>query len=149
MELDVLRSKAAIMKDATFRTFFIGVSVSKMGDGLIPVAFALAAYQTVGSGYGITLVLLSLWTTRFITVPLGGRVADTHNRLFVALSADVVRLLAQGGLAVAIIFSPSINLWYLCVSAALYGVGTGFYIQRKSASCRSLFHTSDCATPTQ
>jgi len=111
-----------------FRLIFIGSSVSKVGDGLIPVAFSLTAYHISGSASGITAVLISLWLSRFLTVPIGGRVADALDRLTVAIFGDALRIIAQGGLALTIAFLPGLNIWHLCASASLYGIGTGFYI---------------------
>jgi MFS family permease len=125
---DLLQHKGSILGDGKFRIFFIGSSVSRLGDGLLPVAFALEAYEMSRSGSGITSVLLSLWIARFITVPIGGRVADRRSRLAVMLCADTVRSAAQGGLAVALALAAHAELWYLCASAALYGIATGFFI---------------------
>ncbi|MDQ2707608.1 MAG: MFS transporter [Actinomycetota bacterium] len=128
MIIQSLRAKSAIFRDQQFRVFFAGSAISSLGDGLLPVAFALAAYSASGSGSGITLVLLSLWVTRFLTVPVGGRLADRYSRLKIILAADLIRLVAQGGLAAAISVSGRTELWQLCASAALYGIGTGLYV---------------------
>src|SRR5262245_10835647 len=112
MRLTSIKSKVDILADTQFRTFFIGSSVSKIGDGLIPVAFSLFAYQISGSASGIASVLISLWATRFVTVPLGGRVADQYSRLAIALAADIVRLIAQCGLAVVMMTILHVHIWH-------------------------------------
>lgn len=123
-----LKDKTAILRERRFATFFAGNVVSKIGDAAVPVAFALAAYQVSGSAAGITWVLLSLWGARFLMVAAGGRVADRYDRIKVMMGADVLRLVAQGSLALLFAGLLPVESWHLCLSAAVYGVGTALYI---------------------
>jgi MFS family permease len=122
-----LKDQAAMLRERRFATFFTGHVVSKLGDAPVPVAFALAAYQISHSAAALTWVLLSLWAARFLLVATGGRLADRHNRVTVMIGADVLRLLAQGALAVVAISPLPLHSWHLCLSAALYGAGTALY----------------------
>ncbi|NXY97861.1 MFS transporter, partial [Streptomyces sp. BR123] len=122
-----LKDKTAILRERRFATFFAGNAVSKLGDAAVPVAFSLAAYQVSGSAAGITWVLLSLWGARFLMVAAGGRIADRHDRIKVMIGADVLRIAAQGALALLFAGLLPVASWHLCVSAALYGVGTALY----------------------
>ncbi|MCY0942983.1 MFS transporter [Streptomyces antarcticus] len=123
-----LKDKTAILRERRFATFFAGNVVSKIGDAAVPVAFALAAYQVSGSAAGITWVLLSLWGARFFMVATGGRVADRYDRIKVMMGADVLRLVAQGALALLFAGLLPVQSWHLCLSAAVYGIGTAFYV---------------------
>ncbi|MFD0268846.1 MFS transporter [Streptomyces sp. NPDC127106] len=122
-----LKDKTAILRERRFATFFAGNVISKLGDAAVPVAFSLAAYQVSGSAAGITWVLLSLWGARFFMVAAGGRIADRHDRIKVMIGADVLRIAAQGGLALLFVGLLPVANWHLCLSAALYGVGTALY----------------------
>ncbi|MFD3557431.1 MFS transporter [Streptomyces goshikiensis] len=122
-----LKDKTEILRERRFATFFAGNVVSKIGDAAVPVAFALAAYQVSGSASGITWVLLSLWGARFLMVAAGGRVADRYDRIKVMIGADVLRIVAQGALALLFAGLLPVHSWHLCLSAALYGVGTALY----------------------
>jgi MFS family permease len=121
-------SRLAILTDRDFRCFFLGNAVSKIGDSPIPVAFAIATYQITGQAGGIAAVLLSLWSTRLVMVGPGGSLADRFNRVTVMMIADVIRFVAQASLAL-LIFSPvDTEVWHLCLSAAVYGVGSALYV---------------------
>ncbi|MEU4068241.1 MFS transporter [Streptomyces wedmorensis] len=122
-----LKDQAAMFRERRFATFFTGHVVSKLGDAPVPVAFALAAYQVSHSAAALTWVLLSLWGARFFLVATGGRLADRHNRVKVMIGADLLRLFAQGALAVVVVSPLQLQSWHLCVSAALYGAGTALY----------------------
>ncbi|MEU8773581.1 MFS transporter [Streptomyces sp. NPDC048606] len=122
-----LKDRAAIFRERRFATFFAGHAVSSLGDAAVPVAFALAAYQVSGSAGGLTAVLLSLWAIRFLLVATGGRLADRYDRVKVMIGADVLRILAQGALAVVVVSPLPLQTWHLCLSAAVYGAGTALY----------------------
>ncbi|MFF0430502.1 MFS transporter [Streptomyces sp. NPDC021012] len=122
-----LKDQAAMFRERRFATFFTGHVVSKAGDAPVPVAFALAAYQISHSAAALTWVLLSLWGARFFLVATGGRLADRHHRVKVMIGADLLRLLAQGALAVVVVSPLPVQSWHLCLSAALYGAGTALY----------------------
>ncbi|MET9726149.1 MFS transporter [Streptomyces zaomyceticus] len=127
MPTATLKDQAATLREPRFATFFTGHVISRLGDAPVPVAFALAAYQISHSAAGLTWVLLSLWAARFLLVATGGRLADRHDRVRVMICADVLRLVAQGTLAVVVISPLQLQSWHLCLSAALYGAGTALY----------------------
>lgn len=122
-----LKDQAAMFRERRFATFFTGHVVSKLGDAPVPVAFALAAYQVSHSAAALTWVLLSLWGARFFLVATGGRLADRYDRVRVMIGADLLRLFAQGALAVVVVSPLPLQSWHLCLSAALYGAGTALY----------------------
>ncbi|OIH99664.1 MULTISPECIES: MFS transporter [unclassified Curtobacterium] len=110
-----------------FPTYYLGQSISFFGDGVVPLTFAFAALEVSRSGWGMPIILLSLWGARMLFIGLGGSVSDRRDRVAVMWIADAVRLLAQVVPIVAFV-SGSATLWHLGVSAALYGVATSFYI---------------------
>ncbi|WP_226081717.1 MFS transporter [Mycetocola spongiae] len=110
-----------------FRTYYLGQAFSYIGDGIIPVTFAFAALAVSDSGWGMPIVLLSLWIARMLCVAAGGTVADRVDRVAVMWVADVVRLLAQL-IPILGFITGTATLWHLGISAALYGAGTAFYL---------------------
>ncbi|MEU2282384.1 MFS transporter [Streptomyces sp. NPDC013178] len=127
MPTATLKGHAAMVRDRRFATFFTGHVVSRLGDAPVPVAFALAAYHISHSAAGLTCVLLSLWAARFLLVAPGGRIADRFDRVIVMIGADLLRLFAQGALAVVAVSPLPLQSWHLCLSAAVYGAGTALY----------------------
>jgi MFS family permease len=128
MPSSYLRRKFHLLEERGFRNLFIGSCLSRIGDGPVPVAFAIEAFRLTNAAYGISFVLLSLWFTRLVCVPIAGRIADRYNNAIVMVAGDVVRIIAQGFLAVAILSAVKLDIWYLCLSAGLYGIGTAFYV---------------------
>lgn len=112
---------------SSFRLYYLGQSISFLGDGIVPMTFAFAALAVSDSGWGMPIVLLSLWGTRMLLIAPGGNVSDKYNRVTVMVVADLVRLLAQI-IPVFAFITNTATLWHLGISAALYGVGTAFYI---------------------
>lgn len=110
-----------------FRAYFAGQAVSRLGDGVVPVTFAIAALKTEPGGWGIPAVLLALWATRFLFLAHGGSLPDRIGRLQVMIGADLVRLLAQ--LFPALLFLRGDGaLWQLIASAAVYGAATAYFL---------------------
>jgi MFS family permease len=110
-----------------FPTYYLGQSISFFGDGIVPLTFAFAALEVSRSGWGMPIILLSLWGARMLFIGPGGSISDRYNRVAVMLIADVVRLIAQVVPIIAFV-SGTATLWHLGVSAALYGVATSFYV---------------------
>jgi len=115
------------LRNPGYRRYFIGQSVSTLGDGVVPATFALAVLRLSGSGWGMPAVLLALWVSRTVFIGLGGSIADRRNRASVMLAADVVRIGAQASVAIAFCFHAA-QVWELVASAAVYGAATAFFV---------------------
>ncbi len=110
-----------------FLTYYLGQSISFLGDGIVPMTFAFAALAVSDSGWGMPIVLLSLWGARMLLIAPGGSVADKYDRVTVMWFSDLVRLAAQV-IPIVAFATGTATLWHLGISAALYGVGTAFYV---------------------
>ncbi|GLW11628.1 MFS transporter [Microtetraspora sp. NBRC 13810] len=99
--------------------------VSLLGDAMMPVASALA----VGAVYGVSGVgyVLASWTAPFVLFVLfGGVFADRVGARAMMVGADLVRIVAQGVLAVAF-FTGTPPLWLLLAASALSGTAAAMF----------------------
>ena len=122
-----------ISGNSNFRLYFAGQATSQFGNGLVPVVFAFAALQVAPSGSVIPLVLLALWATRVVLLPLGSVVAERHNKATVMLFSDIGRLVAQLIAAVPFLLGAG-AAWQLVLSAGVYGAFTAFFVPASFAN---------------
>ncbi|WP_432971575.1 MFS transporter [Dactylosporangium sp. CA-233914] len=108
-----------------FRRYFIARVVSVFGDAMLVVAAALA----VGQAYGSTGVgfVLAAWMVPFLgCILFGGVFADRIGARPLMLGADLVRLVAQGTVAVAF-FAGTPSMWLLLVCSATSGAAAAMF----------------------
>jgi MFS family permease len=118
-DLDVLRLRE-------FRLVIGASVVSLFGDGIVPVALTFAVLDLTGSATDLGVVLAARTLALVGSLLVGGVVADRLSRRAVMMGADVVRLLAQGAVAVLLI-SGHATVLELVVSQAFLGAATGFF----------------------
>lgn len=115
-----------------FSRLFIAALVSGLGGSLVPIAFALESHRIEPSGWGLTVVLLSLWLGRFIGMFSVQKMRPAKNPVRVMIGSDLVRFAAQGGLLGWMIFlgaeaTPSTSIVALSLSSAIYGIALAFF----------------------
>lgn len=120
------RRLAAVLHDRSFRYFFLGQSVSAVGDSLVPVATAFAVLRISGSVTLLGLVLAVLWASRLAAAPIAGQLADRIDRVRVAVGSDLVRCVVQAVLAVVFLRGDA-TIWELAVGAGVYGAASSFF----------------------
>ncbi len=118
-DLDVLR-----LRD--FRLVFGGALVSLLGDGMVPVALTFAVLDLTGSATDLGVVLAARTVALVGSLLVGGVVADRVSRRTVMMGADLVRLVAQGTIAVMLV-SGHATVAEIAVSQAFLGAATGFF----------------------
>lgn len=105
-----------------FRWLFTGQAVSSLGDQVFPVAVAALVVQRGGTAGQLGLVLASRFGALVLFALLGGVWADRLPRVRVLRAADLLRLLALVGLAVAsAVTEPGV----LVLAALVFFVGAG------------------------
>lgn len=110
-----------------FAWFWLGQSISTLGDGAFTTALAVAIYQLTGSSLMMGLFLTAQIIPELIFTLLGGVAADRLPRRLVLLCADGGRALTV--LAIAILaWLHLLQAWHLFGLAILFGL------------CRSFFH---------
>lgn len=114
------------------RPWFAALLQSSLGTGAGYIALLLLAYERFRSPWAITAVLMADLVPAMLLGPLFGAVADRFSRRWCAVIADVLRVVAFAGVALA----GSIEL--TVAFAALAGVGTGLFTVSALAALPSL-----------
>jgi Transmembrane secretion effector len=109
-----------------FRLLFASQAASLLGDGMINVALAFAVLEVGGSASSVGLVFALRTLPLLGSLLVGGVVADRMSRRAVMIGADVLRLAAQGTMAVLLIAGVA-EVWSLAVLAGVGGAALGFY----------------------
>lgn len=116
-----------------FRRFVVAAFVSGLGDALIPVAFAIESHRVEPSGWGFTIVLLSLWIGRFAGMLIVRRAKPSANPAKVMIASDMVRFAAQIGLLIWLVLraghggEASVTIAAFAISSGVYGIATAFF----------------------
>ena len=104
-----------------FRLYWLGRTVSGMGDRFQTVALAMLALELTGSGVGLASVLAVQAVPRVLLILLGGAVTDRYRPRTVILATDVVQALVTACLA-GLTLTHHLAQWHLFVYAATTGV---------------------------
>ncbi|MDO5032664.1 MFS transporter [Corynebacterium sp.] len=123
---------------ARFSLVFAAALVSGLGDGLIPIAFALQAHRVDPSGRGLTTVLIALWAGRFFSSLVVRRMPPPNRPVTWMLASDVVRVAAQWGL-VAWVVARGDSIAAFAVSSCVYGCASAFFTPARFGLLAALF----------
>ncbi|WP_337448132.1 MFS transporter [Corynebacterium pseudokroppenstedtii] len=126
---------------STLSLLFSAALISGIGDGLIPIAFALQAHRVDSSGRGLTMVLIALWSGRFISSVVVRKLPPPIRPVGWMLSSDFVRLLAQWGL-VAWVLVQGDSIASFAVSSFVYGCASSFFTPARFGLLALLFTDS-------
>ncbi|MEV2255829.1 MFS transporter [Streptomyces sp. NPDC050147] len=114
-----------LLRNRSFRLFFLGRSLSLIGDAVIPAALAIAVLRATGSASALALVLGCAMGTKLVLLPLGGVVGDRFNARTVALASDLVRCATQLFVGVQLLGGAP-DLWQLALAEAIGGAASAF-----------------------
>jgi DHA3 family tetracycline resistance protein-like MFS transporter len=109
-----------------FRVLWSGMCVSLLGDGLFIVALAWQVYTLSGAPAALATVGIAMSVPTIGCLLIGGAVSDRFDRRRVMLTADALRALAVGGLAV-LAATGALQLWHVLILAGIYGAATAFF----------------------
>ncbi|GAA0457083.1 MFS transporter [Actinoplanes capillaceus] len=113
------------MWTAAFTRYFVARAVSVFGDAMLTVAAALAVGRIHGAT-GVGLVLAAWMLPMLGSILFGGVFADRFGARPLMLGADLVRIVAQGVVAVAFFTgTPSLGLLIAC--AAVSGAAAAMF----------------------
>jgi MFS family permease len=121
-----------VLRRRDFRLLFAGQAISVLGDRMVVVALAFAVIHLGGSASEVGLVLAAGWGPLVLTVLAGGVVADRTSRRAVMVTADIVRVVSQGAMAMLVI-ADAAEIWMLAALAAVTGAATGFFSPASTA----------------
>ena len=115
-----------VLRHRDFALLWTGQAISLIGDGIYLVAIAWLVYDISNSPGALGLVGVA-WTLPMVLTLLGaGVLSDRYDRRLLMIAADVLRVVAVGGLA-ALTLAGSTELWHVVVLVVLYGVGDALF----------------------
>ncbi|WP_407924618.1 MFS transporter [Catellatospora vulcania] len=109
-----------------FSLYFVARAVALLGDGMLPVAVALAVRSAGHGDSGVGLVLASWMTPLVALILFGGVFADRFGARRLMIGADAARVLTQSVVAIALITGNS-PLWLLVTMSALAGAAAAMF----------------------
>ncbi|MGW4890096.1 MFS transporter [Streptomyces murinus] len=116
---------ASPLRQRAFRRFFIGRSLSLIGDAVVPAALALALLRATGSVSSLALVLGCAMVPKLLLLPVGGVIADRLDARTVAIGTDLVRCGMQLLVGLQLLGSePSIGL--IALAEVVGGAASAF-----------------------
>jgi MFS family permease len=121
-----LRERLGALQEREYRRYFIGQSVSLLGDGMAPLALSFAVLDLTGSVTDLGLVMAARTVAMVACLLFGGVAADRFTPRKVMLGADLARFLSQSTVAILLIGGGA-EVWHLIVLQAVNGAASGFF----------------------
>ena len=115
------------LRHRNFQLFFSGQLISLIGTWMQSVAQAWLVYRLTGSSLLLGAAGFASQIPVFLVAPLGGIVADRHNRQRVVIGTQISSMILAGVLA-TLTLSGVVQVWEIFVLAALLGVVNAFDI---------------------
>ena len=120
------------LRNRNFRVFVMGQLVSLIGTWMQSVAQSWLVYRLTGSAVLLGTVGFASQIPIFLLSPLGGVVADRHERRRVLLLTQSSMMVLATALAVLTLLGH-IQVWHVLVLASLLGIANGFDIPARQA----------------
>jgi MFS family permease len=121
-----LGSGLEVLRLGDFRRVFAASVISMLGDGIAPLGLTFAVLDLTGSASDLGIVLAAETLGLVGSLLIGGVVADRVSRRKVMITADLIRLVAQGGIG-SLLVAGSATVPEIAVSQAVVGAATGFF----------------------
>jgi MFS family permease len=125
-----------------YRLFISGQMVSLIGTWMQSVAQAWLVYRLTGSPALLGAIGFASQIPVFLLAPVGGVIADRHDRRRILLATQAASMLLALVLA-GLTLSGRIEVWHVAVIAALLGVANGFDIPARQAFVTELVSRQD------
>lgn len=120
------------LKHRNFRLFFAGQFVSLTGTWMQSVAQSWLVYRLTGSVVLLGLIGFCAQIPVFLVAPVGGVVADRHDRRRILIATQTASMVVAFVLA-GLTLSGSVQVWHLFVLAVCFGVINAFDIPARQA----------------
>jgi MFS family permease len=128
-----MRETAALLRhEKRARMFFLALTQSALGTGAGYIALLLLAEQRFDSPWAISLVLIADLIPAMLLGPVFGALADRWSRKRCAIVADVLRLVAFGGITLVDSYAATVAF------AILAGTGTALFTPAALAALPSV-----------
>jgi MFS family permease len=125
-----------------YRLFFAGQLISLIGTWMQNVAQAWLVYRLTGSPVLLGAAGFCAQIPVFLLAPVGGVVADRHNRHRLVIATQTASMLLALALA-ALTLSGTVRVWHIFVLASLLGVVNSFDIPARQSFIVSLVAKPD------
>jgi MFS family permease len=120
------------LRHRNFQLFFAGQFISLIGTWMQTVAQSWLVYRLTGSSLLLGSVGFASQFPVFVFAPIGGSVADRHNRHRIVIGTQTASMLLAFALA-WLTLSHRIHVWHIFVLAAGLGVVNAFDIPARQA----------------
>jgi MFS family permease len=130
------------LRNRNFRVFVMGQLVSLIGTWMQSVAQSWLVYRLTGSAVLLGTVGFASQIPIFLLSPLGGVVADRHERRRVLLLTQSTMMVLAMVLAVLTLLGP-IHVWHILILASMLGIANGFDIPTRQAFVVELVPRAD------
>lgn len=114
-----------ILREANFRRWWVGASISIFGDQFYVVALPWLILQITGSGLALGAVLTAAAVPRALLMLIGGAASDRFSCRNVMIVAACGQAIFVGTIC-GLISLQSLRLWHLYVLSAAFGVADAF-----------------------
>ena len=114
------------LADRSFRLLWLASTTSAVGSAFVPVALAFAVLGIGGNATSLGLVLLVGTLAGLASYQIAGVWADRLSRRSLMLTADLVRLVVEVGVAVLLLTGQA-RIWELAVGYAIVAIATAFF----------------------
>jgi MFS family permease len=120
------------LKHRNFRLFFSGQFISLTGTWMQSVAQSWLVYRLTGSVVLLGFISFASQIPVFLLAPIGGAVADRHNRRKILLITQTLAMIFAFILSI-LTLTGTIQVWHLFVIAACFGVANAFDIPTRQS----------------
>jgi MFS family permease len=120
------------LKHRNFQLFFSGQLVSVTGTWMQTVAQSWLVYRLTGSSLLLGTVGFASQIPVFLLAPLGGIMADRHDRQRIVIGTQAASMVLALLLAV-LTLTGTVQVWHIVVLATLLGVANAFDVPARQA----------------
>jgi MFS family permease len=127
-----LETTLRALRHRNFQLFFGGQFISLIGTWMQTVAQSWLVYRLTGSSLLLGSVGFASQFPVFIFAPIGGSIADRHNRHRIVVGTQTASMILASVLA-WLTLTGRIHVWHIFVLAALLGIVNAFDIPARQA----------------
>ncbi len=127
-----LATAVRALRHRNFRLFFAGQLISLIGTWMQTVAESWLVYRLTGSALLLGTVAFCSQIPVFLLAPIGGTVADRHDRRKIIIGTQTASMVLPFILAI-LTLTHRVHVWHVMVLAACLGVVNAFDIPARQA----------------
>ena len=125
------------LRNRSFVMWWIGASISLLGDQFYLVALPWVVLQITGSGVAMGTVAMAAGIPRAVLMLLGGAVTDRTSPRRLLMMTATARTIFVSAIG-ALLWAHALQLWHLYVLAFAFGTADAFALPSSGSMLRSL-----------